>query len=83
MTGVTINWDKDQCTGCGICAQGICFLDAINLHRGKVQRDSDKCRMCGRCAENCPQNAITIKLASDAVERSLERIKPLVDVKTE
>lgn len=83
MTGVTINWDKDQCTGCGTCTQGICFLDAITLHRGKAQRDSDKCRMCGRCIEICPQNAITIKLASDAVELSLERIKHLVDVKTE
>jgi len=58
MKGVKIEWEEELCTGCGLCAQGTCFLDAITIREGKAQRDPRKCRLCGRCAEICPQNAI-------------------------
>jgi ferredoxin len=41
------------------------------------------CRVCGRCAEICENEAITVQMTSDVVVRFIERIKNLVDVKSE
>ena len=83
MKGVEIKWEEEICTGCGLCAQNICFLDAITIQGGKAQRDPKKCLVCGRCAEICPQNVIKLKIAADAVKCSVERVTPLVDVESE
>lgn len=82
MEGIQITFHEKTCSGCGLCAKDICFLDAIKIINGKARRDDKKCRICGRCAEICPQNAIIIEMDFNAVERSLERVKPLVDVES-
>ncbi len=50
---------NNSCVGCGVCAQGICFVDAIYL-KDKKAHITDDCRGCGRCVEECPQNAIDL-----------------------
>ncbi len=82
MMGVEIILNEERCNGCGSCAQGTCFLDAITIDE-KAIRNSGICRVCGRCVEICPQEALTIKIKEDAVNRSIGRIEPLVDVETE
>jgi len=50
---------------------------------GKAQINEKNCRVCGRCAEICENEAITVQMTSDVVVRFIERIKNLVDVKSE
>ncbi len=82
MVGVEIKFNKDLCKGCGKCAK-ICFIDTITILDGKAQIDMKRCRGCGRCAEICSKDAFTIKIANDAVKRSIKRVEPLVDVELE
>lgn len=82
MEDVRISHDEELCNGCGKCADGTCFVDAITLE-GKAKRDDTKCRICGRCAEICPRKAIIVAMKWEAVNKSVERIGPLVDVESE
>jgi ferredoxin len=82
MVGVEIILNEERCNGCGSCAQGTCFLDAITV-KGKAIRNSELCRVCGRCVEICPQNALTINIKKDAIKRTIERIEPLVNLESE
>jgi len=79
MPGVSVAV-TDRCVGCGACAQGICFVDAIRSENDRAVI-SDECRGCGRCVEVCPERAIELTIADDAfVQKSIERIAPLVDL---
>jgi NAD-dependent dihydropyrimidine dehydrogenase PreA subunit len=79
MPGVTVTVNG-QCTGCGICTQGVCFIDAIHLVNNHAVR-SDECRGCGRCVDVCPQGAIQISIDDEQfVKKTIERLTPLVDV---
>jgi ferredoxin len=79
MPGVTVQV-TDRCAGCGTCAQGVCFVDAIHLDDGRASV-SDACRGCGRCVDVCPQEAITISIQDEwFVELAIERISTLVEV---
>jgi ferredoxin len=70
----------ERCVGCGTCAQGVCFVDAIHLEGGRAVI-SDACRRCGRCVEICPHQAIELVIQDDQfVHRSIERLSPLVDI---
>jgi len=70
----------DRCVGCGICADGTCFVDAIRMVDGRAVI-SNECRGCGRCVEVCPQQAIELTIADGKfVEEAIQRITPLVDV---
>lgn len=80
MEGVVMDFKEDLCTGCGNCTRGNCFVDARTLVDGKVEIDRDQCRVCGRCAETCSSGAISINMGKDAVGRTVESLKPLVDV---
>lgn len=82
MEGVEIRFNEDKCTGCGLCVQEVCFVDAIALVDGKASRDSQKCRICGRCVEICPKNAVSIIMNVNSLKRALKRIEPLVDVES-
>jgi ferredoxin len=74
---VTIN---DQCVGCGLCLQDICFVDAISFSDGRYTID-DTCRGCGRCVSVCPVEAIEIIVEdSQFIEATVSRISPLVDL---
>lgn len=58
-------------------------MNAIHVENGKTMIDTTKCRVCGRCTEVCKQNAIVIRMTKNAVEHSIKRVEPLVDVKSE
>jgi ferredoxin len=83
MMGVKISFNPKVCIGCGKCASGSCFVNAIVLKDGKAVINEKNCRVCGRCAEICENGAITVQMTSDAVVRSIDRIEHLVDVKSE
>jgi ferredoxin len=83
LVGVEIKFNDKLCIGCGNCARDICFVEAINLENGKAKINLEKCRGCGRCAEVCLEGAVTVEMEADAVERSIERVEQLVDVKSE
>jgi len=79
MPGVSVT-ASDQCTGCGICARDVCFVDAIRLvdERAVI---GEACRGCGRCVDVCPEEAIEISIEyGQFVEKSIARITSLVDV---
>jgi ferredoxin len=79
MPGVTITVNG-QCTGCGTCTQGVCFINAIRVVNNRAVRNDD-CRGCGRCVDVCPNGAIKISIDEEHfVEKTIERLAPLVDV---
>ena len=79
MPGVTIRV-SDQCVGCGVCTQDVCFVDAIQLVDGQAVV-SQACRGCGRCVSVCPQESIEIRIEyGQFVEESITRVSQLVDV---
>jgi len=81
MPGVQVSV-SEACVGCGKCAQGICFVDAIRVEAGRAVISAD-CRGCGRCAEVCPLEAIHVLLEDqDTVQESITQIEALVDVKS-
>ena len=73
---VTVN---EACTGCGVCTAA-CFVDAITIENGRAVMSS-ACRGCGRCVEACPTGAIEITVDDGAVQRAIERIEAVVDVR--
>jgi len=79
MPGVRVTV-TEACIGCGACAQGVCFAEAIRLEDGKAVI-GEACRGCGRCIRVCPQTAIRLTIEDDAfVERAIERVASLVDI---
>ncbi|MBD3253554.1 MAG: 4Fe-4S ferredoxin [Candidatus Lokiarchaeota archaeon] len=71
----------DDCIGCGTCAEGICFVDAIKLVEDRAII-TDQCRGCGRCVEICPQNAIKISFKEKNLEikKIINQIERIIDV---
>jgi len=68
----SITLNKEQCNGCGICAE-ICPKEAVIESPAKIENgilvkkpsmtfDTDKCILCGECAVLCPLNALTMKI---------------------
>jgi ferredoxin len=79
MPGVSIHV-TERCIGCGTCAKGVCFVDAIRLVDGRIQI-SDECKACGVCVQVCPQHAIEIHIDDQQfVERTISRLSRSVDV---
>lgn len=79
MPGVTV-LVNERCVGCGTCAQGVCFVDAIRVVDGRAVI-GDACRGCGRCADVCPERAIDVVVESSAfVEQAIARLSLLVDL---
>lgn len=79
MPGITVTVNED-CTGCGACTEGICFVDAIRLEAGQAVID-DACRGCGRCVTVCPHGAIELSIDNDAsIDRAIAHIATLVDL---
>jgi ferredoxin len=70
--GVTKLWSVDfiaisnECTQCGICAEG-CPVGAVNSKNSNLI-DKDKCITCCACIKHCPKEAKTMKdgLVKDA-----------------
>jgi MinD superfamily P-loop ATPase len=78
LPGVSVKV-TDGCSGCGICADNVCFINAISMDAGMAVISAD-CRGCGRCALACPVEAIVVEYDESSVERAAENIKSLVDV---
>jgi ferredoxin len=79
MPGVSVRI-SDQCTGCGICTEEVCFVDALHLVDGRACI-AERCKGCGRCATACPEDAIEITIQSDDVGlAAISRISRVVDV---
>jgi ferredoxin len=79
MPGVQVQV-TDRCRGCGSCAEGVCFVDAIHLN-GNRAVVTQACRGCGRCVHACPQGAIELTIDDSLfVQRAIDRLSPLVDL---
>ena len=84
MPGVNVTV-TDRCAGCGTCAVGICFVDAIRLVDGCATINA-ACRGCGRCVEVCPNEAIELSIdertlgAGGPISHTIARLSSLVDV---
>lgn len=85
MPGVEVLVHDEKCIGCGACAKdGVCFVKAISILEGKADVNKDICKGCGRCVDVCRQNAVELTIEDDAYfDKSIARIEPLVDVRTE
>ncbi|MBC7261490.1 MAG: 4Fe-4S binding protein [Chloroflexi bacterium] len=79
MPDVTVTVGE-RCIGCGVCTQGVCFVNAIHLVNGRAVI-SDACRGCGRCVSTCPEGAIEITVGNEQfIAEIIQRISALVDV---
>jgi len=45
MEGVKIGFNLKICIGCGKCASGSCFVNAIKIKGGKAQINEKNCRV--------------------------------------
>ena len=80
MPGIRVTV-SDQCKGCGTCASGVCFVDAIQLNHEHAEINA-RCRGCGRCAMTCPSQAIELEVSDNAfVQAAIDRITGAVDVR--
>jgi len=79
MPGVKVNVTED-CSGCGLCEEDVCFAEAIHVINGKAEI-SLECRGCGRCVEICPEDAIVLTIdGEENIQELLQRLDNLVDL---
>lgn len=80
MPGVHVEV-AEECTGCGLCTEDVCFIDVIHIEDGRAVIAED-CRGCGKCAEVCPVGAIKVIIdRSDYVDHAIQRLSEAVDVR--
>ncbi len=58
----------EECTGCGICADERCPMDAIEMKDDIASITQEKCIGCGLCVTACPVEAIVLMRKSDPPE---------------
>ena len=72
--------DETLCTGCNTCT-AVCPFGAIKKNeRGIAHVDDDLCKGCGVCSASCPEQAITMRLFTDA--RILTNVVDALGVET-
>jgi Pyruvate/2-oxoacid:ferredoxin oxidoreductase delta subunit len=52
--------EEERCTGCGVCAEERCPMEAIVEKNGAYRVLSERCIGCGVCAPSCPTGAIAL-----------------------
>ncbi len=52
--------DTGKCVGCGICAEGKCPTQCIEMDNSQPNVKIDQCIGCGICAARCPNDAIKL-----------------------
>ncbi|MEN6621049.1 MAG: mercury methylation ferredoxin HgcB [Smithella sp.] len=58
---VTLQLDKNKCTGCGMCLE-VCPHAVLVMNSSHVIiNNRDACMECGACQRNCPVGAISVK----------------------
>jgi len=58
---VTLQYNKQLCTGCGMCVV-VCPRDVFSMNGKKAEcTDRDACIECGACMRNCAYNAINVR----------------------
>jgi Indolepyruvate ferredoxin oxidoreductase, alpha and beta subunits len=80
---VTLKFDAEKCTGCGMCAN-VCPHGVFNLKNGKAEiTDINSCMECGACAKNCAFSAISVLpgvgCAAAVIKGMLTGFKPSCD----
>ena len=65
LPGVTVAFDRQLCTGCGLCAE-TCVAGAIHMDTGNPTVGHIRCVRCGRCAMVCPSGALKLQITEDA-----------------
>lgn len=79
LPGVEIEVNGN-CTGCGICAEDVCFAGAIQVVNGRAEI-SLECRGCGRCVEICSENAVILTInGKENIKETKQRLDRLVDI---
>lgn len=77
MPGVHLEVTED-CTGCSLCTDGICFANAILVKNGRAEI-SLECRGCGRCVEICPEQAILLTIdGKQNIQEAIDQLDVLM-----
>ncbi len=72
---------NDQCTGCGACAEKVCFAGAIRMYDQLAVINETLCKGCGRCVDACDQGAINISFNNERfLQDTISRIHQAVDL---
>lgn len=57
----TLDYNKELCTGCGLCAI-VCPHRVFQMSNKRAEIvDRDRCMECGACEINCAYDAIQVK----------------------
>ncbi len=75
LKGLEIKVDDEKCFTCETCIE-TCFMDAISIKNGVIERDEFKCKGCGLCISSCPEHAIWpgIENVDEAIDELNNRI---------
>ena len=58
---VTLEFDEDKCTGCGMCMD-VCPHEVFKMNGRRVRiHNRDACMECGACSRNCPTGAVSVQ----------------------
>lgn len=68
---MTIQIDKEKCTGCKVCIDLCPYPGAIEIIE-RVAEITGKCTGCGACVDECPEGAIMVERKQEAQETDLE-----------
>lgn len=80
---VTLELDRDACTGCGTCLT-VCPHRVFEVAERKARiRDRDACMECGACARNCAEGALAVEsgvgCAAGIIAGALRGTEPACD----
>jgi ferredoxin len=62
-----VNFSADECTGCFLCSDNRCPVNAISEQDDIVAVDELRCIGCGLCVSVCPFEALSMKKRETAL----------------